>query len=118
MKKMTLIEKVEKKYGSLKEEWVAEKGKVHETRLIRELALELKKTQQSLNHADDKVTELWRDRGRANGKWENLLNLYKRRTYLMMDHIEHMRDNIDQHVEQLEEVLAEHAMLQEQIDDV
>jgi len=45
---MDVIQKVEKKYGPLDTEWVAEKGKVIETRLIKELALEVTKLQKVL----------------------------------------------------------------------
>ena len=113
---MTLIEKVEKKYGSLKQEWVTEKGKVHEIRMIRELAIELKKTQDELTRAHYRIDEIWRDRRNSTAKLERVLELYKKRTYLVMDHIEHMRDNIDKHVEDVEDVLAQHTRLQEQME--
>ena len=114
---MTLIEKVEKKYGSLKEEWVTEKGKVHEIRMIRELAIELKKAQDELTRANYRIDEIWRDKRNSTVKLERILELYKKRTYLVMDHIEHMRDTIDKHVDDVEDVLAQHTILQEQLEE-
>jgi hypothetical protein len=62
---MDLLEKVEKKYGPLNTEWVAEKGKVHETRLIKELALEVDRLQRATDKFKGLYSEAYRDAVRA-----------------------------------------------------
>lgn len=60
-KKKTIIDKVEEKYGTSCD-WVIETGKVAETRMIRDLYLELKKSQAAAekyhNLCDDKTRDV------------------------------------------------------------
>ena len=48
---MKILQKVEKQYGELNTEWVIEKGKTKEVRLIKELALALKQSESHKRNA-------------------------------------------------------------------
>ena len=114
---MTLIEKVEKKYGSLKQEWVAEKGKVHEIRMIRELALELKKTKGQLDRADAQADEQLRRHFRETDQLDATLKSYKQRTYNLLQEAETMRYRLDNlyenHLNAMEEIVLAHTEQEE-----
>ena len=109
---MTLIEKVEKKYGSLKQEWVTEKGKVHEIRMIRELAVELKKVKGQLDRADAHADEQWRRHFRETDQLDATLKSYKQRTYNLLQEAETMRYRLDNlyenHINAMEEIILAH----------
>ena len=60
-KQVDILDKVEKKYGNILAPWVAEKGKVHETRMINELARELKNARNRIQNLEDSDNVRWRE---------------------------------------------------------
>ena len=58
---MQLLDKIEKKYGSLNTEWVVPDGKVTEVKMIKELALSLKSCTDQLNRTIESLNDCRRE---------------------------------------------------------
>lgn len=65
-----LLDRVTKKYGPLEQEWVAEKGKVTETRMIKELATMLHSVNKSYADRVDMLNARLYESHTANKKLE------------------------------------------------
>lgn len=105
-KKKDVLEIVTEKYGPINNEWVVEKGKVHETKLIKQLALELDEARSEAERYYELYWERCRSEHRDVSKIKEENSAMLRAMSQYKQGLEYSLEHTKERLEYVEQILA------------